>query len=73
MPQEARSVSASSRRIDRLEPIFDHDGLVANAGLIVPAKLMTWFGLEVMIKPVDHDGFVTSGPQDLDVGRGDDR
>jgi hypothetical protein len=42
-------VSASSRRIDRLEPIFDHDRLVANAGLILPATLMTRLGLEALI------------------------
>jgi hypothetical protein len=42
-------VSASSRRIDGLEPIFDHEGLVANAGLIVPATLMARLGLEALI------------------------
>ncbi len=42
-------MSASSRKIDRLEPIFDHDGLVANAGLILPATLMTRLGLEALI------------------------
>jgi hypothetical protein len=42
-------VSASSRRIDRLEPIFNHDCLVANAGLILPATLMTRLGLEALI------------------------
>ncbi|MFT7601345.1 MAG: hypothetical protein ACI8TP_004297 [Acidimicrobiales bacterium] len=42
-------MSASSRRIDRLEPIFDHDRLVANAGLILPATLMTRLGLEALI------------------------
>jgi hypothetical protein len=42
-------VSAVSRRIDRLEPIFDHDQIVANVGLIVPATLMTRLGLEALI------------------------
>ena len=42
-------MSASSRRIDRLEPIFDHDGIVANAGLILPATLMARLGLEALI------------------------
>ena len=42
-------MSASSRRIDRLEPIFDHDRLVANAGLILPATLMVRLGLEALI------------------------
>lgn len=42
-------MSASSRRIGRLEPIFDHDRLVANAGLIVPATLMARLGVETLI------------------------
>lgn len=42
-------MSASSRRIDRLEPIFDHDRIVANAGLILPATLMARLGLEALI------------------------
>ena len=42
-------MSASSRRIDRLEPIFDHDGIVANAGLLLPATLMARLGLEALI------------------------
>jgi len=42
-------VSASSRRIDRLEPIFDHDQIVANAGLVLPATLMARLGLETLI------------------------
>ncbi len=32
-------MSGVSRGIDRLEPIFDHDGLVANVGPILPATL----------------------------------
>lgn len=42
-------MSSSSRRIDRLEATFDHEGLVANAGLIVPATLMARLGLEALI------------------------
>ncbi len=42
-------MSGVSRRIDRLEPIFDHDGIVANAGLVLPATLMTRLGLEALI------------------------
>jgi len=42
-------VSVSSRRIDRLQASFDHDGIVANAGLIVPATLMARLGLEDLI------------------------
>jgi hypothetical protein len=47
--REALSVSSSSRRIDRLQATFDHDGLVANAGLVVPATLMARLGLEALI------------------------
>ena len=35
-----------SRTIDRYEATFDHDGLIANAGLIVVATLMSRLGLE---------------------------
>ncbi len=42
-------MSSSSRRIDRLQATFDHDGIVANAGLIVPATLMARLGLEALI------------------------
>jgi hypothetical protein len=47
--REALPVSSSSRAIDRLEATFDHDGLVANAGLIVAATLMSRLGLEKLI------------------------
>jgi hypothetical protein len=49
-------VSASSRKIDRLQATFDHDGIVANAGLIVPVTLMVRLGLEALI-----DGWVRTG------------
>ena len=49
-------MSASSRRIDRLEATFDHGGLVANAGLVVPATLMVRLGLEALI-----DAWVRTG------------
>lgn len=42
-------MSTSSRTIDRLETTFDHDGLVANAGLVVTATLMARLGLEALI------------------------
>jgi hypothetical protein len=42
-------VSAVSRNIDRLQATFDHDGIVANAGLLVPATLMARLGLEALI------------------------
>ena len=47
---------ASSRNIDRLEAIFDHGGIVANAGLVLPATLMVRLGLEALI-----DGWVKTG------------
>jgi len=42
-------VSVSSRKLDRLQATFDHDGIVANAGLIVPATLIARLGLEAPI------------------------
>ena len=42
-------MSAVSRSIERLKATFDHEGLVANAGLIVPVTLMTRLGLEALI------------------------
>lgn len=37
-----------SRTIDRYDTSFDHDGLIANAGLIVIATLMSRLGLETL-------------------------
>ena len=42
-------MSTSSRKIDRLQATFDHESIVANAGLIVPATLMARLGLETLI------------------------
>jgi hypothetical protein len=49
-------VSSSSRKIDGLRATFDHEGLVANAGLILPATLMARLGLEDLI-----NGWVRTG------------
>ena len=49
-------MSVSSRKLDRLEATFDHGGLVANAGLVVPATLMVRLGLESLI-----DAWVKTG------------
>ncbi len=38
-----------SRRIDRVEVIFDDESLVANVGLIAPATLMVRLGLESLV------------------------
>jgi hypothetical protein len=42
-------VSGVSRGIDRVEVTFDDEGLVANAGLVLPATLMVRLGLEALI------------------------
>lgn len=42
-------MSSSSRKLDRLQVTFDHDGIVANAGLVLPATLMVRLGLEALI------------------------
>ncbi len=42
-------MSSLSRKIGRLQATFDHDGLVVNAGLILPATLMARLGLETLI------------------------
>jgi len=42
-------VTGVSRGIDRIEAIFDDPGLVANAGLVVPATLMVRLGLEALV------------------------
>ncbi len=42
-------MTTSSRNLDGLQATFDHDGLVANAGLILPATLMVRLGLEDLI------------------------
>lgn len=49
-------MSLSSRKLDRLQATFDHGGIVANAGLIVPATLMVRLGLEALI-----DAWVKTG------------
>jgi hypothetical protein len=49
-------VSTSSRKLDRLAVVFDHESLVANAGLIIPVTLMARLGLEALI-----DSWVRTG------------
>ena len=58
-------MSASSRKIDRLQATFDHEGIVANAGLIVAATLMARLGLEASNSQdlwMRFLGFVTRRP-----------
>jgi len=54
-------VSAVSRTVDRLETTFDHDGLVANAGLIVTATLMSRLGIEALINRHVRTGSANPG------------
>ena len=60
-------MSASSRRIDRLQATFDHDGIVANAGLLVPATLMTRLGLEALINTWVTTGSARPGRKILTI------
>lgn len=49
-------MSTSSRDLDRLQATFNHENVVANAGLILPATLMVRLGLEALI-----DAWVRTG------------
>ncbi|MGI9615770.1 MAG: IS1380 family transposase [Acidimicrobiales bacterium] len=60
-------MSVSSRDLDRLETTFDHDGLVANAGLIIPATLMTRLGLQALIETWVRTGSANPGRKVLTV------
>lgn len=42
-------MTTSSRNLDGLQATFNHERIVANAGLILPATLMTRLGLEALI------------------------
>lgn len=50
-----------SRTIDRFDATFDHDNLVANAGLIVIATLMSRLGLEQLANKWVHTGSFAPG------------
>ena len=60
-------MSASSRRIDRLQATFDHDGIVANAGLLVPATLISRLGLEPLINTWVRTGSSRPGRKILTI------
>jgi hypothetical protein len=60
-------VSTSSRKIDRLAATFDHDGIVANAGLILAATLMARLGLEASINTWVRTGSSRPGRKILTV------
>ena len=50
-----------SRTIDRYDATFDHDGLIANAGLIMIATLMSRLGLERLANKWVHTGSFVPG------------
>lgn len=60
-------MSSSSRVIDRVDATFDHDGLVANAGLVVAATLMARLGLEALINERVKTGSANAGRKLLTV------
>lgn len=60
-------MSASSRNLDRLRATFDHEGLVANAGLVVSATLMARLGLESLINACVRTGSANAGRKLLTV------
>lgn len=60
-------MSTSSRELDRLQATFDHDGIVANAGLLVPATLMARLGLEGLIDTWVRTGSARPGRKILTV------
>jgi hypothetical protein len=60
-------VSAVSRNIDRLDVIFDHENLVANAGLVLAGTLITKLGLETLINRWVRTGSANAGRKLLTV------
>ena len=50
-----------SRTIDRFDATFDHDGLIANAGLLMIATLMSRLGLERLTNKWIHTGSFAPG------------
>ncbi len=60
-------MSGSSRRLDRFATTFDHEGLVANAGLILAGTLMDRLGLLGLIERWVRTGSANPGPKILTV------
>ena len=50
-----------SRTLDRDDTAFDHDGLIANAGLVVVATLMSRLGLERLVNTWVRTGSFAPG------------
>ena len=66
-------MSGSSRSLDRLATTFNHEGLVANAGLILAGTLMARLGLSGLIERWVRTGSANPGPEDSHGGRRDGR
>ena len=64
-------MSGSSRKLDRFATTFDHEGLVANAGLILAGTLMARLGLLGLIERWVRTGSANPGPKIAHGGRGD--
>ena len=60
-------MSVSSRRLDRFAATFDHEGLVANAGLILVGTLMARLGLLGLIERWVRTGSANPGRKILTV------
>ena len=60
-------MTASSRSLDRFATTFDHESLVANAGLIVAGTLMDRLGLLGLIERWVRTGSANPGPKILTV------
>ena len=60
-------MSESSRRLDRFATTVDHEGLVANAGLILAGTLMARLGLLGLIERWVRTGSANPGPKILTV------
>ena len=65
-------MNSVSRGIDRIEVTFDEPNLVANAGLLLVATLVSRLGLERLInstvKPLGPHRWRASGTQGADAG-----
>ena len=60
-------MSVSSRRLDRFAATFDHEGLVANAGLILVGTLMARLGLLGLVERWVRTGSANPGRKILTV------
>ena len=58
---------SSSRNLDRIGTTFDHEGLVANAGLIVAGTLMARLGVKTLIDRWVRTGSANAGGKVLTV------